>query len=90
MVKSIGLYLHIPFCRGKCPYCDFYSMRADTACMDTYTQALQKSMAQWAERVGRAADTLYLAVERHPCWAGRALRRWCKPRGIVMACAVRR
>ena len=60
MVKSIGLYLHIPFCRGKCPYCDFYSMRADTACMDTYTQALQKSMVQWAERVGRAADTLYL------------------------------
>ena len=60
MANPIGLYLHIPFCRGKCPYCDFYSMRADAACMDTYTQALQKSLEQWAERIGRAADTLYL------------------------------
>lgn len=60
MANPIGLYLHIPFCRGKCPYCDFYSMRADAACMDTYTQALQKSLEQWANRTGRAADTLYL------------------------------
>lgn len=60
MVKPIGLYLHIPFCRGKCPYCDFYSMRADKAYMDTYLHALQKSLEQWAERIGRAADTLYL------------------------------
>lgn len=59
-MESIGLYLHIPFCRGKCPYCDFYSMRADAARMDTYTRALVRSMAEWAARTGRAADTLYL------------------------------
>ena len=23
--QPIGLYLHIPFCRSKCPYCDFCS-----------------------------------------------------------------
>ena len=23
--KNAGLYIHIPFCRSKCPYCDFYS-----------------------------------------------------------------
>ena len=22
----LGLYLHIPFCRSKCVYCDFYSL----------------------------------------------------------------
>ncbi len=25
--NKAGLYLHIPFCRSKCPYCDFYSLR---------------------------------------------------------------
>ena len=90
MANPIGLYLHIPFCRGKCPYCDFYSMRADAACMDTYTQALQKSLEQWAERIGRAADTLYLGGGTPSCWVEPVLRRWCKPRGIVMGCAARR
>ena len=25
--NKTGLYIHIPFCRSKCPYCDFYSLR---------------------------------------------------------------
>ena len=24
--EAVGLYLHIPFCRSKCDYCDFYSL----------------------------------------------------------------
>ena len=26
MSKAVGLYLHVPFCLRKCPYCDFYSL----------------------------------------------------------------
>jgi putative oxygen-independent coproporphyrinogen III oxidase len=26
MTKELGLYVHIPFCQSKCPYCDFYSL----------------------------------------------------------------
>ena len=26
MEKTLGLYLHIPFCKSKCAYCDFYSL----------------------------------------------------------------
>lgn len=58
-MEPAGLYLHIPFCRGKCPYCDFYSMHADDACMDTYMQALLAALNGWAAKAGRVADTLY-------------------------------
>ena len=26
MAEKLGLYVHIPFCRSKCDYCDFYSL----------------------------------------------------------------
>ncbi len=35
-----GIYLHIPFCAVKCPYCDFYSLPARPASMDSYLAAL--------------------------------------------------
>ena len=35
--KNAGLYIHIPFCRSKCPYCDFYSLRLDESAADVYT-----------------------------------------------------
>lgn len=38
--KAIGLYLHIPFCKGKCPYCDFYSVIPHGDLLDDYTAAL--------------------------------------------------
>lgn len=37
--KPLGIYLHIPFCRSKCPYCDFYSL-TDAGLADAYTDAL--------------------------------------------------
>lgn len=33
--KCIGLYIHIPFCFSKCPYCDFFSV-------DTFDEQLKK------------------------------------------------
>ena len=51
-----GIYLHIPFCRGKCPYCDFYSLRADASQMEEYTRALE---ARIAASPRFAADTVY-------------------------------
>ncbi|MBQ3538149.1 MAG: radical SAM family heme chaperone HemW [Clostridia bacterium] len=34
-----GVYIHIPFCRSKCPYCDFYSLPGKS-CNDDYVAAL--------------------------------------------------
>jgi oxygen-independent coproporphyrinogen-3 oxidase len=38
--SSSSLYLHIPFCRSKCPYCDFYSQVADQAQLNDYVDLL--------------------------------------------------
>ena len=39
-MKNIGLYIHIPFCNGKCPYCDFYSIKNTEEDMDKYVRRL--------------------------------------------------
>lgn len=63
-MESIGLYIHIPFCVSKCPYCDFHSAAIGTplqaeAALDAYTAALLRSMEEWAHRLPVTADTLY-------------------------------
>ncbi len=41
-LKPLGIYIHIPFCRSKCQYCDFYSIGGsrDLRLVDNYLQAL--------------------------------------------------
>ena len=45
--RPLGLYLHIPFCRSKCAYCDFYSLPAGGAeAMDRYAAALDRALEE--------------------------------------------
>ena len=38
---ALGLYIHVPFCRSKCQYCDFYSLSSkDDKLMDGYLNAI--------------------------------------------------
>lgn len=38
--KTAGLYVHIPFCSGKCVYCDFYSFRPDEETKEKYIEKI--------------------------------------------------
>jgi len=58
MAPAAGLYLHIPFCLKKCPYCDFYSI-GDPSRHGDFLSALQTEMALAADFPARF-DTLYL------------------------------
>ena len=58
-MKNSGLYIHVPFCAGKCPYCDFYSARADEEGIDSYVSALCEEIKRKSEEYPFSADTIY-------------------------------
>ena len=58
--RPLGLYIHIPFCRQKCDYCDFYSLAGREDRMDDYTAALCAHLAETAPfAAGHQVDTVY-------------------------------
>ncbi len=45
-MRSIGVYIHIPFCVQKCVYCDFLSAPASGQRQQEYVAALRREIAQ--------------------------------------------
>ena len=60
--KKLGIYIHIPFCRTKCAYCDFYSfIPKSEGIYERYTDALIKHMESYREATrDRLPDSVYI------------------------------
>lgn len=56
MNSNAGLYIHIPFCKSKCPYCDFYSMKYDYELAQKYVNKLKNEFQKYK---GAEFDTVY-------------------------------
>ena len=59
MKKSIGLYIHVPFCKSFCPYCDFYKVRVSEEAIKKYTEAVVNATASFSHEYNRSVDTVY-------------------------------
>ena len=57
-MEYAGIYIHVPFCLQKCPYCNFYSIPATTEALDAYTTAVCRNLRGYAENI--RVDTIYL------------------------------
>ncbi len=59
--KSLGIYVHIPFCRSKCQYCDFYSVtEKGDKLMDAYLKAICAHIKESGSLApGYRVDTVY-------------------------------
>ena len=78
-LRPLGLYIHIPFCRQKCSYCDFYSLAGREDRMDDYTAALRAHLAEAAPFVsGYTVDTVYFGGGTPSCLGEKRLARLLK------------
>src|SRR5882757_7764046 len=59
-MNHAGVYIHIPFCRSRCSYCDFATGMYQTALAERFVDAVVKELAAWQEVEERAyVDTIY-------------------------------
>ena len=60
MADQLGIYIHIPFCRSKCDYCDFYSLAGREKDMKAYQKALLTHIRETAPLARHMeVDTVY-------------------------------
>ncbi|MBR0302527.1 MAG: radical SAM family heme chaperone HemW [Clostridia bacterium] len=60
--RRLGLYFHIPFCKSKCAYCDFYSfVPHDDGVCERYVRALIKHIESYSKSCSDfAPDTVFI------------------------------
>ena len=57
----LGLYIHLPWCEQKCPYCDFNSHQADSIPEQAYIEALLEDLEQDLPLIwGRGIDSIFI------------------------------
>ena len=60
-IGEIGIYIHIPFCKKKCIYCDFLSFSENENQIERYINAIIKEIKQWVvKNKNKNITTIYI------------------------------
>ena len=62
-MKELGIYVHIPFCKQKCYYCDFISYANNEEKIDEYIKALKKEIKEESKNISKEEyiiNTIYI------------------------------
>lgn len=59
-MKKLGIYIHIPFCKQKCFYCDFVSYANQDKYFQKYVQALNKEINNFIDNNKFEIQTIYI------------------------------
>ena len=72
---KLGIYFHIPFCRSKCDYCDFYSLAGRDDAMDLCQRALLAHLKETAFAARSCeVDTVYFGGGTPSYYGAKRLR----------------
>lgn len=70
-IKKKGIYIHIPFCKQKCGYCDFHSFAKIEDLKGEYVEALCNEIKEFSKHMpdeDKYIDTIFFRrSERQVC-----------------------
>lgn len=59
-MEKIGIYIHIPFCKKKCFYCDFTAFQNLESWIDSYFENLKKEIILYQKNMNVEVDSIYI------------------------------
>ena len=74
--SSVGLYVHVPFCQRKCPYCAFYSVPIGGRSLDKLVDALLKEIDLYG--ITEPIETIYIGGGSPTCLPKETLIRFLR------------
>ncbi len=76
MSRKISVYIHIPFCKNICPYCDFCKVFYREKLCNDYLEALEKEIKKYYQQ--EVCKTIYLGGGTPSCLSPVALEKLFK------------
>ena len=75
-LPPLGLYIHLPWCERKCPYCDFNSHETEDVPEDHYIRSLLQDLREDSPMIqGRALETLFIGGGTPSLFSAEAIQK---------------